>query len=108
VLISNLVINAVQHSSEGSVVSIALHRLSEPEALAILEVTDSGMGVAAENLPHVFDRFFREDPSRSRQTGGAGLGLAICKSIVDAADGDIEMHSQRGLGTVVRASFRLA
>jgi len=108
VLISNLVINAVQHSSEGSVVSIALRRQSEPEALAILEVKDSGTGVAAENLPHVFDRFFREDPSRSRQTGGAGLGLAICKSIVDAADGDIEMQSQRGQGTIVRASFRLA
>ena len=108
VLISNLVINAVQHSPEGAVVSVALRHVSEPEARAILEVKDSGTGVAAENLPRVFERFYREDPSRSRQTGGAGLGLAICKSIVDAADGDIEMQSERGHGTVVRASFRLA
>ncbi len=105
VLVSNLVVNAVQHSAPGAVVSVVLRDEPAAQPNAILEVQDSGTGVAAENLPHVFDRFFREDSSRSRETGGAGLGLAICKSIVEAADGHIEMQSVRGQGTVVRASF---
>lgn len=105
VLVSNLVVNAVQHSAPGAVVSVVLRDEQTPQPNAVLEVEDSGTGVDPENLPHVFDRFFREDKSRSRETGGAGLGLAICKSIVEAADGRIEMQSVPGQGTVVRASF---
>jgi signal transduction histidine kinase len=108
VLISNLVLNAIQHSPKGATVFVTLRRTTEPEGLAVLEVKDSGAGVPADKLPHVFERFYRADPSRSRQTGGTGLGLAICKSIVDAVDGTIEMQSQQGHGTVVKATFRLA
>jgi signal transduction histidine kinase len=107
VLVSNLVVNAVQHSPRGAEVRVAVTRLNAPADRAILEVKDFGTGISAENLPHVFERFFREDRSRSRQTGGAGLGLAICKSIVEAASGVIEMESLPGRGTTVTVSFSL-
>jgi signal transduction histidine kinase len=107
ILVSNLVMNAIQHSSTGAEVRVTVRLHDAAERPAVLEVQDFGSGIAAENLPHVFDRFFREDPSRSRETGGAGLGLAICKSIVENADGSIELQSQYGRGTTVIAAFKL-
>lgn len=107
-LVSNLVVNAVQHSPAGGVVSVVLAPVPQPEGVALLQVKDSGTGIAAESLPHVFERFYREDSSRSRETGGAGLGLSICKSIVESAGGTIEVDSVQGHGTRVTASFRLA
>jgi signal transduction histidine kinase len=105
-LISNLVMNAVQHSSRGGVVSV---RVAVGDARrAVLQVSDEGAGIAPENLPHIFERFYREDRSRSRETGGAGLGLAICKSIVEGAGGVIEVESAVGRGTIVTVSFALA
>lgn len=106
-LVSNLVINAVQHSPKGSVVSVTVHggELHEAAMAVSLEVSDHGIGISAEALPRVFDRFYREDRSRSRDTGGAGLGLAICKSIVDAAGGSIQVQSTAGVGTTVRVTF---
>ena len=59
----------------------------------LLVVQDFGTGIAPQNLSRIFDRFFREDPSRSRETGGFGLGLAICKNIVEAAEGEIRVQS---------------
>jgi signal transduction histidine kinase len=63
-------------------------------------VEDDGEGIPAEDLPHIFDRFYRGDPSRSRNTGGAGLGLAICKALAEIADGKIEITSELSRGTV--------
>lgn len=63
-------------------------------------VEDNGEGIPAEDLPHIFDRFYRGDPSRSRNTGGAGLGLAICKALTETAGGQIEIVSEVGCGTV--------
>jgi signal transduction histidine kinase len=109
-LASNLILNALQHSHSGSevVVSVDLAPSSltsaEPQ-WARLEVRDSGSGIAPENLDRIFERFFREDSSRSRATGGAGLGLAICKSIVKAADGTIDVVSELGKGTVVTVTL---
>lgn len=108
VLISNLVMNAVQHSKHGSEVRITVRHEPEGECRAVIEVQDFGSGIAAENLPHVFERFFREDSSRSRETGGVGLGLAICKSIVESAGGAIELRSVQGEGTTVTAFLRAA
>jgi signal transduction histidine kinase len=105
-LVSNLVMNAIQHSASGSEVRVSVRLRDAGAKPAELEVRDFGSGIAIENLPHVFDRFFREDPSRSRNTGGAGLGLAICKSIIEAVDGSIEIKSEQGEGTTVIASFR--
>jgi signal transduction histidine kinase len=100
-LVSNLVVNAIQHSPHDS--EVVVH-VSKPDGNnIILEVQDFGSGIAPENLPHVFERFFREDPSRSRATGGAGLGLAICKSIVEGAGGTIQIQSEKDSGTLVIA-----
>ena len=65
---------------------------------AVLTVADTGPGIAPEDLPHIFKRFFRADKSRSRADGRAGLGLAICKAIVDAHGGSIEVASRPGNG----------
>jgi signal transduction histidine kinase len=104
-LVSNLVMNAVQHSSSGGAVRVSVRAV---ERMAVLQVTDDGAGIAADNLPHIFERFYREDRSRSRETGGAGLGLAICKSIVEGAGGTIGVESAVGRGTTVTVSFALA
>jgi signal transduction histidine kinase len=108
ILVSNLVINAIQHSKSGTEVRVSVLRKDAGEQRATLVVQDFGSGIDAMNLAKVFDRFFREDPSRSRESGGVGLGLAICKSIVEVADGVIEIESVVGVGTSVTASLPLA
>jgi signal transduction histidine kinase len=64
-----------------------------------VSVSDTGIGIAVEHLPHIFDRFYRVDPSRAGETGGAGLGLAICRSVVRGIGGSIEVSSAVGRGT---------
>jgi signal transduction histidine kinase len=90
-LVSNLLLNALQHSPAASTVEL---RLSTEAQTAVLVVQDQGDGISAEALPHVFDRFYRGDPSRTRNTGGTGLGLAIAKAIVNKAGGSIKIASQ--------------
>jgi len=104
VLISNLIVNAIQHSSVGAQVKVTVERRA---GKALLQVCDTGAGIAEEALPHIFERFYREDSSRSRETGGAGLGLAICKSIVQSVGGTISMESTPGVQTVANISFSL-
>lgn len=106
VLISNLVLNAIQHSQAGQSVAVSVHR--QPPGSVVLEVADTGAGIGAEALPHIFERFYREDRSRSRDTGGAGLGLSICKSIVEAAGGTIRATSFPKSGTTIRVVFSAA
>jgi signal transduction histidine kinase len=75
---------------------------SSPDSSAIrIEVSDTGVGIPAEALPRVFDRFFRVDSSRSQASGGTGLGLAIVQSIVELHGGNAEITSQPGQGTRV-------
>jgi signal transduction histidine kinase len=107
-LISNLLMNAVQHSASGSQVQLSVRVSSHAGGKATLQIADCGKGIASESLPHVFERFYREDRSRSRETGGAGLGLAICKSIVQGAGGNIEVESVLGRGTTATATLKLA
>jgi signal transduction histidine kinase len=95
----NLLQNAIQHSPERSVVRLRLAAAERNTVSVIIE--DSGSGIPAEELPHVFDRFRRGDPSRSRNTGGFGLGLSICKAIVESAGGTIQITSPNGHGTSV-------
>lgn len=96
-LATNLAVNGLQHTPAGGRVVL---RVRAQEVGAGFEVEDNGEGIRAEDLPHVFDRFYRGDPSRSRHTGGAGLGLAICKAIAEAAGGSIEIFSEVGRGTI--------
>jgi signal transduction histidine kinase len=102
-LASNLVLNGLQHSPQGAAVEIRVFIVNA--ATAMLEVRDSGSGIAPENLERIFERFFREDSSRSRATGGAGLGLPICRSIVHAVGGEINVHSELGKGTAVTVTL---
>ena len=80
-------------------------RGESPNGQARVIVTDTGIGIPAEHLPHVFDRFYRVDPSRSPETDGTGLGLAICRSIAEAHGGRLEIDSDLGRGT--RATLAL-
>jgi signal transduction histidine kinase len=91
VLLSNLLLNALQHSPPASTVEINLKKDSQAAALII---QDHGDGIPAEALPHIFNRFYRGDPSRTRNTGGTGLGLAIAQAIAQKAGGSISITSQ--------------
>ena len=102
-VLTNLLSNSIRHSVPCGVVTVAVQRQA---AGATLEVADGGDGIRAEALPHVFERFYRDDPSRSRSSGGTGLGLAICRSIVEAAGGTIEIASTPGQGARVTCLFR--
>jgi heavy metal sensor kinase len=91
-----LIENAVRYTPAGGHVSVAL-RASEDEVR--ISVSDTGIGIAPNDLPHIFDRFYRADPARSRVAGGSGLGLAIAKWIAEAHDGRIEVESEVGQGS---------
>lgn len=97
--VGNLVSNALAYTAAGG--AISLKTCADSSSIQI-EVSDTGIGIPAESLPRVFDRFFRVDPSRSQGSGGTGLGLAIVKSIVELHGGHVEIASQPGSGTQVR------
>jgi signal transduction histidine kinase len=94
-VLANLVSNSLRHTpAQGSV---TIHAQMQPDAVRV-EIADTGEGIPPEDLPYVFDRFYRAEKSRSRSTGGAGLGLAIAKGIVEAHGGRIGVRSTPGQG----------
>ena len=95
-VVGNLVTNAIRHTPAGGRVTI---RVSSTVDEVTLAVADTGTGIAAEDLPHVFDRFWRAEKSRSRQTGGSGLGLAIVRHLVQAHDGTVVAESEVDAGS---------
>ncbi|HEY9600625.1 MAG TPA: two-component system sensor histidine kinase RppB [Allocoleopsis sp.] len=96
-LVSNLMVNAIQATPpEGNVTVV----LDQSEEYALIQVQDTGIGIALEDQPHIFDRFYRVHKDRSRQTGGSGLGLAIAQAIASAHHGTIQVQSQLGLGSI--------
>lgn len=95
-ILMNLLTNAVKYSPEGAEVHV---RTRLDAGAAVLTVRDTGPGIPAEHLPHLFERFYRADASRNRSTGGAGLGLAICKRIADAHGATLTVESEVGRGT---------
>jgi signal transduction histidine kinase len=100
---ANLLQNAIQHSPQGSTVFLKVATTDNNTASVTVE--DSGTGIPPEHLPYVFERFRRGDPSRSRATGGFGLGLSICKAIVQAYGGDIQIACPGRVGTRVSVSL---
>ena len=95
-VITNLLTNAIHYNRPNGEIRVRVS--AEPES-AVLTVADTGRGIAEKDLPHIFERFYRADKSRSRADGHFGLGLAICKAIVEADGGRIEVASQPGVGT---------
>ncbi len=95
--------NAIKYSKPGREVRLFLDRCRRGNRdAARLEVRDDGVGIPPEDLPHVIERFYRASKDRSRKDGGAGLGLAIARSVVERHHGEIEVESQLSVGTVVR------
>src|SRR5262245_13850008 len=97
--VGNLVENALHHTPAGGMVRVAGERR---EGTVTIEVRDTGSGIAPEHLPHVFERFYRADPSRPANPGGFGLGLAIVKAIAELHRGSVGIASAPGEGTTVR------
>jgi signal transduction histidine kinase len=100
----NLLINAIKHTHPGGQITITIRQEGD-ELLA--SVHDTGEGIPSDHLPHIFDRFYRADPSRARTTGGSGLGLAIVKSVVEGHDGRVWAESEMGVGSTFCLSLPL-
>jgi two-component system sensor histidine kinase VicK len=99
-VLTNLVSNSLDFTLPGGEIRLGVEA-SAHDTLSI-EVSDTGVGIPARDLPRIFDRFYRVEGSRSREHGGSGLGLAIAKEIVEAHGGTIDIESQEGVGTTIR------
>ncbi|WP_449603382.1 sensor histidine kinase [Paenibacillus sp. Marseille-Q9583] len=99
----NLISNAFKYTSSGSVHIEVLKEKAE----GVVIVSDTGMGISKDELPYIFERFYRGEKSRNRKTGGAGIGLAVVKAIVDAHAGTIHVESEIEKGTTVRVRLPL-
>jgi two-component system OmpR family sensor kinase/two-component system sensor histidine kinase BaeS len=99
-VLQNLVTNALRHTLPGGSITVEIAAPAEqPDGWVRIVVHDTGEGIAAEDLPHVFERFYRGDPSRARSSGGSGLGLSIARTLVEAMGGRIGAESVRGQGS---------
>lgn len=101
----NLVDNAIKYTVPGGKVTLSLMK---EDGWVKLAVQDTGIGIAAENIPNLFDRFYRVDKARARDAGGTGLGLAIAKAVVEAHNGRITVESQLGKGSTFTVWLPLA
>ena len=104
-ILVNLTENAIKYNKPGGSVTVQVFSNGHEANIAI---SDTGIGIAEENLPRLFERFYRVDKGRSRQMGGTGLGLAIVKHIVRSMSGEIEVHSKLGEGTEFLVTLPLA
>ena len=104
-LLYNLTDNAIRYNEPGGTVRL---EVKQKENKVILTVTDTGIGIPKEHCSRIFERFYRVDKSRSKQTGGTGLGLAIVKHIVEQIGAEISIQSEVGVGTQIRVEFPVA
>jgi two-component system, OmpR family, phosphate regulon sensor histidine kinase PhoR len=98
----NLLDNAVKYSNENGTIRLAAERRGDA---TVLSVTDQGIGISADDLPRIFERFYRADKARSRELGGTGLGLSIVKHIAQLHGGRVEADSAPGHGTTICVIF---
>ncbi len=101
-LITNLVVNAIQYNRDQGTVRVDVRSEND---FCLLVIEDDGIGIPENDIPHLFERFYRVDQARSRNTGGNGLGLAICKRIIEIHRGTIEVHSNVGEGSRFTVRF---
>ena len=106
-VLRNLLSNALRHTPAGGTITVRVLLVEEDVPRARIEVTDTGPGIPPEQRAHVFDRFWRADPSRARESGGSGLGLAIARSLVEAMGGTIGVESEVGRGSTFWVEFPL-
>ncbi|MFV9504307.1 MAG: sensor histidine kinase [Oscillochloridaceae bacterium umkhey_bin13] len=97
-VVRNLLNNALTHTPAGGAVRVTVERASKDASVLSLCVSDTGIRIAPEDLPLIFERFYRADRSRNRATGGAGLGLTIVRQLVKAHGGGITVTSTPGQG----------
>ena len=102
-IVTNLLTNAIHHNKPAGEVCVAT---PSENGTAVLTVADHGPGIAPEDLPHVFERFYRADKSRARANGNSGLGLAIGKAIMEAHGGQMEVSSAPGAGATFTVRLR--
>ena len=100
--VTNLVINAVHHTRADGTITL---RWCDRNGTAVLEIIDTGEGIAAEHIPRLTERFYRVDAGRSRERGGTGLGLAIVKHVLNRHDAQLEIESEPGTGSCFRVCF---
>lgn len=98
-VIINIVINATKYGKENGHIVASFYKTDENHVL--VEVSDDGIGIAEEHLPRIFERFYRTDRGRSREVGGSGIGLAICKHIIEAHGQSIHVRSKLDIGTTI-------
>ena len=101
-IIFNLAENGVKYNKTDGKLTLRLHRFNDD---AVLHVVDTGLGIPNDAVDRVFERFYRVDKARSRQTGGSGLGLSIVKTMVERNDGTISVTSQEQVGTTFTVTF---
>jgi two-component system, OmpR family, sensor kinase len=104
-VVVNLLDNAIKYTPESGRVSISVMK---QDGRAVFEIADTGIGISPDDLPHIFDRFYRADKARSRQMGGTGLGLSIVRSICLAHEGQVKVESIEGQGSVFHIQLPLA
>jgi heavy metal sensor kinase len=100
-----LIDNAVKYTPSNGLITVSL---TSGDEFAVAEIKDTGVGIAAEDLPHIFERFYRADKARSREFGGIGLGLSIARWEAEAHGGDIEVDSSLGNGSAFRVRLPLS
>ncbi len=105
VAFKNIIENAIVYSAEGSSVGVSVQKNGN---LAEVRVVDSGVGISKEDQKRIFERFYRTDPARSRQTGGTGLGLSIVKHVITSHLGEIKLASKPGIGSTFTLRLPLA
>ncbi len=96
-VLSNLIVNSIKYGRQKGTTEVSIENLIKNKV--IVRITDNGEGIEEENIPRIFERFFRIDQSRSRKVGGSGLGLAIVKHIIEAHDEKIYVESEHGVGS---------
>ena len=101
-LLSNLIRNSIRYNKKNGLVEIWVEKTKTG---IMINVQDTGIGIPEENLPYIFERFYRVDKARSRNDGGSGLGLAICKWVAEVHGGSIKAISELGIGSLFTVSL---